>query len=44
MLVLLPKPKPKGVVVESLGAIVAVYRNYSSNCVTRPYRSTIVDL
>ena len=44
ILVLLPKAKPKGVVVESRSAIIAIYYNLSSNCIIKPYKSIIVDL
>ena len=41
-----PNPKPVAVVsVNYFGGILsAIYRNRSSNCVTRPYRDTTVDL
>ena len=46
MLVLFPKPDPIAVgSITYLGGILStIYRNRSSNYVTRPYRGTTVDL
>ena len=46
--ILVSPPNPEPVAVVSInylgGILLAIYRNHSSNYVTRPYRGTTVDL
>ena len=39
-----PEPEPIAVVNYLGGILLTIYRNRSSDCVTRPYRGTTVDL